>query len=94
VIAGHVEHRNVEAADQVLEVVERQVSASEDDVRPDRIQLVAVEALVDLVGDREDTRGLHALEAERGLGVARAGPQLGEKTTGGVEDHMLSVGTH
>jgi len=58
VVAGDVEDRNVEAADEVLEIIERQVAATKNELRPDRIELVAVKALVDLVGNREDARGL------------------------------------
>src|SRR5690242_19521654 len=36
VVAGYVQQRNVEAADEILEVVEGQVPAAEDHVRPER----------------------------------------------------------
>lgn len=55
-VARHVEKGNVQPADEVLEVVERQVAAAQDQVRPDRRELVAVESLLDLVGDGEDAQ--------------------------------------
>jgi hypothetical protein len=58
VVAGDVKQRDVEAADQILEVVERKVPAAEHDVRPHRGQLVAVEALFDLVRDGEDAQSV------------------------------------
>jgi hypothetical protein len=42
VVSGYVQERNVEAADEVLEVVERQVAAREDEVRPQCLELVPV----------------------------------------------------
>jgi hypothetical protein len=56
VIAGHVEKRNVEPADQVLEIVEGQVAAAQDQVGPDLRQAIAIEAFIDLVGDGEDAQ--------------------------------------
>lgn len=55
-IAGHVEKRNVEPADQVLEIVEGQVAAAQDQVGPDLRQAIAIEAFIDLVGDGEDAQ--------------------------------------
>jgi hypothetical protein len=56
VVAGYVKQRDVEAADQVFEVVEWKIPAAEHDVRPDWRQLIAVEALLDLVRDGEDAQ--------------------------------------
>jgi hypothetical protein len=56
VVAGNVEHRHVEPADQVLEVVEGEVAAPQDELRPQGRQPVAVQRLVDLVGDGQDAR--------------------------------------
>jgi hypothetical protein len=56
VVAGDVEKGHVEAAHEVLEVVERQVTAAEDQVGVQAPQPVAVQRLLDLVGDREDAR--------------------------------------
>jgi hypothetical protein len=57
VVARHVEHGNVEPAHQVLEVVEGQVAAADDDIGTDLGEPIAIERLVDLVGDGEDSRG-------------------------------------
>jgi hypothetical protein len=56
VVAGHVEQRDVEAADEIFEVVEGQVAAAEHHVRPDLGQLVRVKAFLDLVRDGEDAQ--------------------------------------
>lgn len=56
VVARDIQERNVQLADQVLEVVERQVAAGEYQVGLDRRQPVAVQAFVDFVGDGEDAR--------------------------------------
>jgi hypothetical protein len=56
VVARHVEQRDVEAADQVLEIVEGQVAAAQDQVGPDLRQALAVETFIDLVGDGEDAQ--------------------------------------
>jgi hypothetical protein len=42
VVSRHVKQRNVEAGHKVLEVVERQVSARDDEVRPERLKLILV----------------------------------------------------
>ncbi len=42
VVSRHVEQRHVEAGDEVLEVVEGKVTARNDEVRPERLNLVAV----------------------------------------------------
>ena len=55
-VAGHVQQRDVDPADQVLEVVERQVAAAEDQVGTKARQPVAVEPLIDLVRDGEDAQ--------------------------------------
>jgi hypothetical protein len=67
VVAGNVQQRDVETADEVFKVIERQVPASEHQVRPQGGQLFAVETLLDLVGDGEDT--------QLGLVVGGGGPQ-------------------
>src|SRR5260370_1364931 len=54
VVARHVQQGHVEAADDVLEIVGGQVPAAEDDIGCEPDELVAVQALVDLVRDRED----------------------------------------
>jgi len=56
VVAGHVEQRHVEPANQVLEIVERKIATAQDKLDVQRPQLVAVQGLVDLVGDGEDSR--------------------------------------
>jgi hypothetical protein len=56
VISGHVEKRNVQPADEILQVVEGEVAAADDDVRPDRREPVPVEAVFDLVADGEDAQ--------------------------------------
>jgi hypothetical protein len=58
VIAGDVKQRDVKAAHQVLEVVERQIATRDDEVRTYRGQPLAVQGLVDLVSDGEDAQGL------------------------------------
>jgi hypothetical protein len=63
VVPGHVQNRNVEAADQVLEVIEGKVATREDDVGPIGAEPISVKGLVDLVGDREDAQGLAATRA-------------------------------
>jgi hypothetical protein len=63
VVARHVEQGDVEPGDEVLEVVEGQVAAAEDQVGTQSVEPVAVERLVDLVGDREDARVLRARRA-------------------------------
>jgi hypothetical protein len=61
VVARDVQQGDVEPADQVLEVVERQVAAADDEVGLDAGQAIAVETLIDLVGDREDAdRGIRS----------------------------------
>jgi hypothetical protein len=62
-VPRHVQQRHIEAADQVLEVIEREVAARENDVRPIRAKPVSVKSLVDLVGDREDAQWLAATRA-------------------------------
>jgi len=57
VVAGNIEERHVEPADDVLEVVEGKIAAAQDEVRFDRGQAIAIQRLVDLVGDGEDARG-------------------------------------
>jgi hypothetical protein len=56
VVAGHVQKRDVDAAHDVLEVVPGQVSTREDEVGFEFQKLVSVEAFVDLVCDRKDSR--------------------------------------
>jgi hypothetical protein len=56
VVARDVEQRDVEPADEILQIVEGQVAAAEDQVGPDLRQAVAVETLIDLVGNGEDAR--------------------------------------
>jgi hypothetical protein len=63
VVSGHVQDRNVEAADQVLEVVEGQVATRQDDVGPIGAEPISIKGLVDLVGDREDAQWLAAIRA-------------------------------
>lgn len=55
-VAGHVQQRDVDPADQVLEVIERQVAAAKDQVGTKARQPVAVEPLIDLVRDGEDAQ--------------------------------------
>src|ERR1700693_5888495 len=50
-----------DAADDILQVVERQVAARHDEVRPDRIELVAERRLVNFVRDREYLQGRAAV---------------------------------
>jgi hypothetical protein len=54
VVARDVQHRHVEPADDVLEVVEGKVATAQNQVRLDRGQAVAEQRLIDLVGDGED----------------------------------------
>jgi hypothetical protein len=42
VISRYVEERHVGAADQVLEIVERQVAARDDQVRPELAELLCI----------------------------------------------------
>jgi hypothetical protein len=56
VVAGHVEQWDAGARHEILEVVERQVAAAEDQVRPQVLQRVAVKGLALLVGDDKDPR--------------------------------------
>jgi hypothetical protein len=42
VVSGHVQERNVEAADEVFEVVKGKVAARDDKVRPESLKLVPV----------------------------------------------------
>jgi hypothetical protein len=42
VVSRHVEKRDVEAGEEILEVVEGQVSTRNDEVRPERLKLVLV----------------------------------------------------
>ena len=55
-VAWDVEQRDVEPADEVFEVVERQIATPEHQVRIQPGQAVAIERFVDLVGDGEDAR--------------------------------------
>jgi hypothetical protein len=65
VVPRHVEQRHVEPADQVLEIVERKIAAAQHQVEVQAAQLVAIQRLVDLVGDGEDSRGGYAKNARR-----------------------------
>ena len=56
VVARDIEERNVEPADQVLEVIERQVATTEYEVGLDGRQPIAIQAIVDFVRDGEDAR--------------------------------------
>ena len=56
VVAGDVEERDVHAAHQVFEVVERQVTTGKDEVWLQGREPVTVQQLIDLVGDGEDAR--------------------------------------
>jgi hypothetical protein len=42
VVSRHVDERNAEARDEVLEIVEGQVAARHDEVRAQRLELVSV----------------------------------------------------
>ena len=64
-VAGHIQQWDVKPADQVLEVIERQVAAAQDQVGPDAGQAVTVETLIDLVGDREDAQWLDQARLKR-----------------------------
>ena len=55
-VAGDVEERDVHAAHQVFEVVERQVTTGKDEVWLQGREPVTVQQLIDLVGDGEDAR--------------------------------------
>ena len=55
-VARHVEQRHIEAADDVLQVVEGKVPATKHDVGLQAVELVSVEPFVDLVRDRKDAR--------------------------------------
>ncbi len=55
-IAGDVEERHIHAAHEVFEVVERQVTTGQDQVWLEGREPVAVQRLIDLVGDGEDAR--------------------------------------
>lgn len=55
-VARHVDERNIEAADDILQVVERQVATGNHQVRAKAGELVGVERLIDLVRNREDPR--------------------------------------
>jgi hypothetical protein len=57
-VARDIQQGHVEPADQVLEVVEREVTAAEDEVGLEVPKPVAVQRLLDLVGDGEDPRVL------------------------------------
>jgi hypothetical protein len=54
VVSRHVQQRHIESRDEVLEVVEWQVAARDDEVRPERLKLVPEKKLVDFVRDREN----------------------------------------
>lgn len=56
VVARYVKERNVEAADQVFEVVEWEVAARKHDVRAERCELIAVQRFIDLISDCEYSR--------------------------------------
>src|ERR1700693_265885 len=53
-VSQHAQKGNVDAADHVLEVVERQVAARHHQVGPERIELVAKDGFVYLIRDGED----------------------------------------
>jgi hypothetical protein len=42
VVSRHIEQWHVEARDEILEVLEGQVAARDDEVRPERLKLVPV----------------------------------------------------
>jgi len=54
VVAGHEHEGYVEAADYVLQVVEREISGGYHEVRAQPLQLVGIEPLIDLIGNRQD----------------------------------------
>jgi hypothetical protein len=56
VVARYVDERNIEAADDVLQVVERQVATGNHQVGAKAGKLVGVKRLIDLVRNREDPR--------------------------------------
>src|SRR5207249_3747819 len=74
VVAGHVHQRLVRPADQVLEVVEGQVAAGDDQVGPKLCEQVAVEGLLDLVRDGQDA----GQKAPTSSGCAFSYPLSGE----------------
>ncbi|HEY1455869.1 MAG TPA: hypothetical protein VGG31_05190 [Candidatus Dormibacteraeota bacterium] len=53
-VSGYIEEGHVKPADEVLEIVERQVAAGDREVGPQRGEPICVQRLVDLVRDRED----------------------------------------
>ena len=55
-ISRDVKKRYIDPADQVFEVVERQVATGEHDVRAEGCELFAVQRFIDLVGDCEYSR--------------------------------------
>jgi hypothetical protein len=65
VIARDVVKGDVEPRDEVLEVVERKVAATENQVDVQRRQPVSVERFVDLVGDGEDASQWPSAEVRR-----------------------------
>ena len=72
-IAGHVQQRNVGPADQVFEIVEREVPARQDEVRRQSRELVPVERFVHLVGDCEDPQARTSWRAtRRSISAARS----------------------
>ena len=72
-VARDIQERNVEPADQIFEVIERQVAARKNDVRAERCELFAVQRFIDFIGDCEDSR--------QGLGnVPSAAPSLQSHT--------------
>jgi hypothetical protein len=58
-VAGDIEKGDVRAGDQILEVVEWQVTARDDEVRLQLLEGVALESLGDLIRDCEHARHLH-----------------------------------
>lgn len=71
VVARNVKQRDVEPADEIFEIVERQVAARDDDVWSHRRQAVAIKRFVHLIGDGQYAQRcrLDALEPKRGPGL-------------------------
>jgi hypothetical protein len=73
VVPGHVQEGNVEAGDQVLEVVEWKVAAGDYEVWPERLKLVPVQKVVYFVRDRKDPQARTSfLVDSRATSAARA----------------------
>lgn len=60
-IARHIKQRHIEPADEILQIIERQITARNDQVRTYLRQTLTVKGFVDFVRDREYAQYAHTL---------------------------------